>query len=84
MNELHGKIPIGTTALLEAELTAANKKRALIKSVILEIEAIFLREDMDMGDLMEVFGVFTERANKVFSKIKIKKIKDDYNYDRII
>lgn len=71
-------IPTATSQLLDDEARRAVEKRALISRVTLEIEAVLLREDMDVGDLLEVFGLFTARANEVFAKTKIKTIKENY------
>lgn len=73
------KIPTATPKLLDEEARLAADKRAFISRVTLEIEEILLREDMSVGDLLEIFGLFTGRANNVFSEIKIKTIKEKYN-----
>jgi len=70
--------PSATPKLLDEEARLNKEKRELISRVTLEIEQILLREDMTVGDLLEIFGLFTSRANSVFEKIKIKKIKEDY------
>ena len=75
---MNDKIPIVTPKLLDEEARLAAEKRVLISRITLEIEQIFLREDINVGDLLEIFGLFTGRANEVFSQIKIKKIKEDY------
>jgi len=72
------KIPTATPKLLDEEESNATKQRELISRVTLEIEAILLREDMTLGDLLEIVGLFTSRANRVFEKTKIKKIKESY------
>ena len=69
---------IPTAKLLDEEARLVAEKRALISRVTLEIEEILLREDMSVGDLLEIFALFTGRANSVFEKIKIKTIKKDY------
>ena len=71
-------INIPTPKLLDEEARLAAERRALISRATLEIEAILLREDMTVGDLLEIFGLFTGRANSVFEKIKIKEIKEKY------
>ena len=73
-----GAMPSGTATLFDAEIEANKARQALLVSVTHEIEAIFLRENMSMGELLEVFGLFTARANDVFSKIQIKEIKEKY------
>ena len=75
---MEDKIPTATTKLLDEEARLAAEKRALISKVTLEIEQILLREDLTVGDLLEIFALFTGRANSVFEKIKIKTIKENY------
>ena len=75
---MEDKIPTATPKLLDEEMRLAAEKRALISRVTLEIEKILLREDMTVGDLLEIFGLFTSRANSVFEKTKIKTIKETY------
>ena len=43
-----------------------------------EVEKIFLREDLTMGEMAEVMDLFNSRAHAVFSDTKLKKIRDDY------
>ena len=69
---------IPTPKLLDEEARLAAEKRALISRVTLEIEKILLRENMTVGDLLEIFGLFTARANSVFEKVTIKKVKESY------
>ncbi len=71
-----GEIP--TPKLLDEEARQEKERREKLGRIALEIEQIFLREDMSVGDLLEVFGLFTGRANSVFERIKIKKIKEEY------
>ena len=70
------KIPKGTIKLLDQEAFDAAVKRVLIQKVALEIEQIFLREDMTIGDFAAVFALFMGRADRVFEKTKIKTIKE--------
>ena len=72
------KIPLATPQLLDKEAQLAAEHRALVSRATLQIEAIMLLHDLTMGDLLEIFGLFSSRANSVFEKIKIKKIKEDY------
>lgn len=67
-----------TPKLLDEEARLTAEHRALISRVSLEIEQMLLREEMTVGDLLEIFGLFTGRMNNVFEKITIKKIKKDY------
>ena len=69
---------IPTPKLLDEEARLAQEKRALMSRVTLEIEKILLREDLTVGDLLEIFGLFTGRANSLFERIKIKTIKENY------
>jgi len=71
-------LSFATPKLLDEEARLAAEKRATISRVTLEVEAIFLRDDLDMGDLLEVFGLLTGRANEVFSRTKIKTLKENY------
>ena len=74
MNE----IPKGTIKLLDKEMLDAQKHRETISRVALEVEKIALKEGLNVGDLLEIFGLFTQRANKVFEKITIKEVKEKY------
>lgn len=69
---------IATPKLLDEEKRLAQIQRQKISRVTLEIEKILLKEDMTVGDLLEIFGLFTGRANSVFEKTKIKTIKESY------
>lgn len=75
---MEDKIPTATTKLLDEEARLVAEKRVLISKVTLEIEQILLREDLTVGDLLEIFGLFAGRANSIFEKIKIKTIKENY------
>ena len=72
-------IPAGTIKLLDNEVSIAQAHRDKISRATLEVEQIFLREDLTVGDLLEIFGLFTERANKVFAGITIKEVKEKYD-----
>ena len=78
MENNENKIPTATPKLLDAEKRIEMERVAKISRVTKEIEDILLREEMTVGDLLEIFGLFTSRANSVFENIKIKKIKEDY------
>ena len=69
---------IPTPRLLDEEAKLEAERRARISQATLEIEQILLREDMTVGDLLEIIGLFTSRANSVFEKTKIKTIKEKY------
>ena len=69
---------IPTPKLLDEEARLVAEKHALMKRTALEIEQILLREDMTVGDLLEIFGLFVNRANRVFENTKIKTIKQNY------
>ncbi len=64
--------------LADEEKRQTVAHRLLISKIAKEVEVIFLRENLTMGDLLEVFGLFTERANRVFSEKKISEIKKSY------
>ena len=71
-------IPEGTVERLDEEARLAREQREKISRVTLEFEEILLRENMTTGDLLEIFGLFTSRANSVFEKITIKKLKEEH------
>lgn len=71
-----GEIPTPKLMDEETRLTALHRER--IAAVTKQVEDIFLLENMTMGDMLEVFGLFTARANSVFEKTTIKKIKESY------
>jgi hypothetical protein len=65
-------------ALADEEKRQIEEHKKSIGKVAKEIEEIFIREHFTMGDLLEVFGLFTERANRVFAKELISAIKKKY------
>jgi len=67
-----------TPKLLDEEARTEAERRARIGKVAHEIEEILLREDFSMGDLAEVLDLFNARAHAVFSKTKVKQVKDSY------
>lgn len=73
------KTPEATAKLLDLEVENEKKRREMIGRVTLEVEQIFLREDITMGELAEVLDLFNSRAQKVFSATKIKTIKETYD-----
>ena len=75
---MESKIPEATSKLLDEEMRLAAERRALISRVTLEVEQILLREDLTMGELGEVMDMFNARAHNVFSKTKLKDIKNTY------
>ena len=72
-------LTVKTPQLLDEEANAVAKRRAVIAAVTLEIEAIFLREDLTMGELGEVLDLFNARAHSVFSGTKLSTIKESYD-----
>lgn len=72
------KIPTATPKLLDEEARTEAERRSRIGRITMEIEEILLREDCTMGDLAEVLDLFNSRAHAVFSKTKIKTIKETY------
>jgi hypothetical protein len=79
MSDTSKTIPVGSTTLLDEEVALAKAHREKISRITLAIEEMFLKEELTMGDLLEIFGMFTARANKVFESITLNKIKDDYD-----
>lgn len=71
-------IEVPTPKLLDEEARIAQEKRARISLVALEIDNILIREDLTVGDLLEIFNLFVGRANKMFENIKIKQTKQNY------
>ena len=65
---------------MAAQKAEEARHAAWIGKITLEIDAILLREDCSMGDLLEIFDRFTSRANSVFANTKLKSIAQ--NYDR--
>lgn len=64
--------------LMDEEAKQQKEHREKISRVVLEVEKIFLREHFTMGDMLEVIELFTGRANRVFSEMKISHIKELY------
>jgi len=69
---------IATEKLMDEEVRQEAEHRAKIGKVTLEVEAIFLREGLTMGDFLEILGMFTSRANSVFEKTRMLEIKQSY------
>lgn len=67
-----------TAALLDEEARQQKEHHDKISRVTLELEKIFLREQLTMGDVMEIQDLFNSRANRVFSETKISHIKETY------
>lgn len=78
MNEAQEDVNTPTAKLMDEEVKTEADKRATISKVTLEIEQILLRENMTMGDFLEIVGLFTNRANRVFSLKTIKEINETY------
>lgn len=68
-----------TDQLLDNEAANIAARRATIAAVTLEVEAIFLREELTMGELSEVLDLFNARAHSVFTNTKLSVIKDTYD-----
>ena len=73
------KIPDGTVELLDLGAKEAMRRQTLLAGIAKEIEKIFLREDLTMGELTEVMDLFNARAQAIFSRTKIKDIKKQYD-----
>lgn len=78
MNEPQEDVNTPTAKLMDEEVKTEADKRATISKLTLEIEQILLRENMTMGDFLEIVGLFTNRANRVFSLKTIKEINETY------
>lgn len=63
---------------MDEEARQIAEQRAKISRVTLAVEEIFLKEDLTMGELGEVMDMFNARAHAVFSKSKVKTIKETY------
>lgn len=72
------QIPTGTVKLLDDEHAKEVERRNKIGRIALQIEELFIKEDITMGDLAEIMDLFNARAHKVFSNFKIKDIKEKY------
>ena len=70
---------ISSPKLLDEEAKVAAARRALISRVTLDIEKILLREDLTMGELGEVMDMINSRAHSVFSRTKLKDLKNSYD-----
>lgn len=68
-----------TKELLEEERRQEMERRKRISTAALQVEQIFLKEQMTMGEVLEVFSLLTERANQVLSLTPLQKIKDDFD-----
>lgn len=68
-----------TPELMDIETENIAKRRHTLSKIALEIEEIFLREDLTMGELTEVMDLFNARAQRVFSNTKLKFIKETYD-----
>jgi len=75
----NGNVPPATEKLLDEEARNELERRELVSRITKEIEEIFLREDMIMGDILEVMNLFNFRATKVFSQAKIRYVKEQYD-----
>lgn len=74
-----GVVETPTARLFDEEARQTQEHRDLISRLTLEIEQILLREDLTMGDLGEILDMFNARAHSVFSKTKIKDVKNSYD-----
>lgn len=80
MKDMSGEASeISSPKLLDEEAKLAAERLALISRVTLEIEKILLREDLTMQELADVLDTFNSRAHAVFSRMKIKKVKDEFD-----
>ena len=68
-----------TEKLMDIEAKWAKEHQEKLTRIVNEIEKIFLKECITMGDFLEVMDTFNKRSNRVFEKITLKKIKEDYD-----
>lgn len=64
--------------LMGAEHATEEQRRSRLGAIAQEVEKIFLRESLTMGELSEVLDLFNARAHAVFSDMSIKSIKESY------
>lgn len=67
-----------------AELTAAARAaeaahQERIGAIAREVDDIFQRTNLTMGEMLEVMDLLNARSNHVFSKMKITDIKLEYD-----
>lgn len=67
-----------TAKMMDEETKTKEEHQNKMGAIALEIEQIFLRENLTMGDLSEVLDLFNSRAQAVFSGMSIKSIKENY------
>jgi hypothetical protein len=67
-----------TVGLMDAEVETIQEHQRRIGSVALKFEEILIEADMSMGDLAEILDLFNARAHSVFSRTKIKEVKQHY------
>jgi hypothetical protein len=67
-----------TKELMDIERQMLLEHQAKIGKISLEIEKIFLENNLTMGDLSEVMDLFNARAQSVFSKTYLRNIKESY------
>lgn len=65
-------------AVQNEEQIIEARRRTRLGAIAKEVEAIFLREDISMEEMVEVLGLFNSRAHAVFSKMKLNEIKNIY------
>ena len=71
-------IPESTVKLLDEEAKAVAEHQQKITRVCHSISKILVEEELNMGDMLEVFEMFNRKANKLFEKVTIKEIIINY------
>lgn len=69
---------IKTGELIEQENKEAMARAEAISRAALEVEEIFLRYDFNWEECGQVIDRLTERTLRVLGKVRLRKIKNDY------
>lgn len=60
-------------------LETIKKHEEKISRIVLAVEAIFIKEEATLGDLMEVVNKINNRSDYVVPRIKIKEVKERFD-----
>lgn len=71
-------VPPASEKLADIEKENERTRREKISRIALEIEKIFIANNLTMGDLTEVMDLFNSRAQAVFSSTKLLTVKEKY------
>lgn len=69
---------IKTGELIEQENKEAMARAETISRAALEVEEIFLHYDFNWEECGQVIDRLTERTLRVLGKVRLRKIKNDY------